>query len=124
MKEPNQEESPDLDVEPTVEAQSVNIGFPLYACRRIHGVEGYQATITAEDGKLLLKYWTEGSIDGHRSVLGKAKGDSVSSTYHPKLLEPLRGKWNLRLGSDIPLEAERVFEEGEKDLRANVTVVV
>lgn len=123
VEEPAEEESFELDVEHSVEAENVDFWL-LRAAERIHGTEGFRATIGTEDGKLLLDYWTEGSTKGNRSILAEAKGDDASSTYNPKLLDPLKGEWNLQLGEDLPLRAEKTIDEGGEGWKADVTVVV
>ncbi|KXA97297.1 hypothetical protein AKJ38_01510 [candidate division MSBL1 archaeon SCGC-AAA259I14] len=124
VKKPYREESPDPDIKSSVEAEGVDLGLRISASRKIHGIEGFRATITVEDGKLLLYYWTEGSPDGLKSILGKVQGDEVSSTYSPELLEPLKGKWDIKLGVDAPLRAEKAIDKGEGGGEADITVVV
>ncbi|KXA93540.1 hypothetical protein AKJ64_00290 [candidate division MSBL1 archaeon SCGC-AAA259E17] len=124
VKKPSREESPDLDMEGGVKAEGVDLGFRISALREIHGIDEFQTTITVEDGKLLLYYWTEGSPEGHKSILGDVKGDKVSATYRPELLEPLKGEWNLQLGEELPLRAEKALDGGEGAWKADVIVVV
>lgn len=124
IKEPPRGGSPDLSMEHNVEAEGVNIHLPLQWAEKTHGTEGFHSTIAAESGKLLLEYWTEDSVDGARSVLGEAKGDGASSTYSPALLEPLKGEWNVKLGTSQPLKSEKVIDGGEDGWKADLTVLV
>ncbi|KXA92937.1 hypothetical protein AKJ64_01835 [candidate division MSBL1 archaeon SCGC-AAA259E17] len=124
VKKTPREEPENLDMDYPVEAESMDLEFSLYAAEEIHGREGFQATISVEDGKLLLYYWTEGSPEGHKSLLGKARGDGVSFTYRPELLEPLKGEWDLKLGEGLPLRAEKTLDGGEVPWKADVAVVL
>ncbi|KXA98438.1 hypothetical protein AKJ39_02115 [candidate division MSBL1 archaeon SCGC-AAA259J03] len=123
-EETPREEPQYLNMNYPIEAESVDLEFPLSAAEKIHGREGFQATIRVEDGKLLLYYWTEGSPEGHKSLLGKVRGDGVSFTYNPELLDPLKGEWDLNLGEGLPLRAEKALDGGERFWKANVTVVI
>ncbi|KXA89250.1 hypothetical protein AKJ38_02740 [candidate division MSBL1 archaeon SCGC-AAA259I14] len=97
-----------------VAGDTPNIG-PLKGSKRRFAYKG-----TAENARTVSR----SDISGHKSLLGKVRGDGVSFTYNPELLDPLKGEWDLNLGEGLPLRAEKALDGGERFWKANVTVVI